>query len=180
MGLRAVASVVALTAALVGCAREPQAPSTLPSLTAAPSPTPSATPTPSAISAATPEGAVEFARYFYGQVELAYARKDPELVSRLSADGCSACERFVASISRLRDRNERTEGLIYDISFAQAPATDGTKARVDVIYSGPEVIRYDSHGQVVNREPAAVNAEEQVNLVRSPAGGWLVAEILRT
>ncbi len=179
MGLRAVTVVAVCAALAAGCSSDPQLPSTLPALTGDPSAVPTVSPLPSAISAPTPEGATEFARYFYAQVEQAYTRRDPALISRLSAPGCKACERFVTSVTRLRDRDERTEGLVYNISFAQAPATDGKEARVDVIYSGPEVVRYDSQGQVVNREPAAVNTEEQVNLIRSPSGGWLVAEILR-
>lgn len=181
MRVRSVAAALLLGLALTACSDDAGEPSVLPSLDASPTSTTSAPePTPTGINAATPEGAAEFARYFYSQVELAYKQRDPEIVSRLSAPGCVACERFVASIARLRDNNERSEGLVYGILFAQAPGNDGTEARVDVIYSGPEVVRYDAQGQEINREAAAVNAEEQVNLVRSEAGTWLVAEILST
>lgn len=169
-----------LLAVLAGCAGDGERPPALPPLTATPSPSPSVEAAPTGIAAPTPEGAAEFVRYFYAQVELGYQRKDPNLVARLSAPGCSACARFVSSITRLRANNERVEGLVYDITFAAAPATDGLVARVDIIYNGPEVVRYDATGQVVNREPAAAGAEEQVDLVEAPAGGWLVAEILRT
>jgi hypothetical protein len=182
MRVRSLAAGLVLVLGLVACSDDPGEPSALPTLGSSPSasasPEPEATPT--GMNAPTPEGAAEFARHFYSQVELAYQRKDPNLIQRLSAPGCVACERFVASVSRLRDNDERVEGLLYEISFAQAPATHGKEARVDVIYDGPEVVRYDSEGRVVNREPGAVKAEEQVNLVRSPSGGWLVAEILST
>ena len=164
----------------MGCAGDLERAPTLPPLTVTPSASPSAQPTPTGIDAPTPEGATAFARYFYGQVELAYQRRDPDLVRRLSAPGCETCELFVASITRLRDADERTVGLVYDITVATAPGTDGVSARVDIIYSGPEVVRFDGRNQVVNREPPAVSVKEQVDLVQAPSGGWLVAEILRT
>lgn len=175
-----VAAGVVMFAAVSGCSGDVEKPSTLPPLTSLPSSSPDRQPAPAGVNAPTPQGATEFVRYFYAQVELAYQRKDPALVEVLSADGCLACQRFVASITRLRDEDQRTEGLLYDITSAAAPATDGTSARVDVIYNGPEVVRYGAGNQVVNREPPAVNVEEQVNLAQAPSGGWLVAEILRT
>jgi predicted lipid-binding transport protein (Tim44 family) len=177
MGLRAVASVVSVTAALVGCASEPQAPSTLPSLTAAPSPTPSATPTPSAISAGTPEGAAEFARYWYQQVELAYAKKDPEILEGLSAPTCKACQAFRESVAQLQREGGRVEGLRFELRAAETRPFTGDTAVVDVVYDAPETVSYDANGAVDLREPAIKFAEESVRLVRSTTGSWLVADI---
>lgn len=109
---------------------------------------------------------------------MAYQLRDPAMIAALSAPGCSACERFIASVSRLRERNERTVGLVYRIVDAVASPMDADTARVDVIYDGPEVVRYDSSGNVVNREAAAVKAAEQVNLVRAP-DGWRVQGVLK-
>lgn len=170
-----------LAAALVTSAcsdDEPAAGPTLPPITE----TPSASPTPEAIpteaTVATPEGAAEFARYFYAQVERAYAEKEPRYIQELSAPGCSACERFVASVTQLRDEDQRSEGLLYEIVSAEAPALSGETARVDVVYNGPEVIRYDAQDNVINREPAADLVNEQVELVQE-GGAWLVTEVLR-
>jgi hypothetical protein len=139
---------------------------------------PSPDPTPTGINAPTPEGAGAFARYFYAQVELAYERKDPELVSRLSAPGCETCDAFVETLVDVRQMGHRYEGVEYEIRFAEAPGFEGDEARVTVIYDGPAVVRYDAGGAVIDTEPAVESFEEEVSLVRS-GDSWLVQEVAR-
>lgn len=181
MRARLVPALAALAVLAAGCSGggDGEASPTLPPITEAPSESPSAAAVPSEATAATPEGAAAFVRFFYAQVEKAYRSKDPELVSALALPGCSACERFETSISSLRDEGQRTEGLIYDIVTSVAPPIDGDAARVDVVYNGPEVVRYDAAGNVVNREPAAEFVNEQVDL-RMVDGSWRVVEVTRT
>lgn len=169
-----------LAAALVTSAcsdDEPAAGPTLPPITEVPSASSTADAVPSEATAATPQGAAEFARHFYAQVERAYVEKEPRYIRELSAPGCSACERFVASVTQLRDENQRSEGATYEIVAAEAPAVEGESARVDVVYNGPEAVVYDVDNNVVLREPAVTLANEQLNLVRV-AGEWRVQEVI--
>lgn len=179
MWLRAVACVVALTAALAACASEPRVPSTLPSLSAAPSssPSPSPSPTPSAISAATPEGASAFARHWYAEVQAAFATRDPERLRALSAPGCRACDQFVRSVTRLRDENERVDDYRIEVIAAEAPAlADQSTVEVTVVYNTNGATRYDAGGNVIRRDPAREFVEQILVLTRAGAS-WKVAEV---
>lgn len=170
-----------LSVALLGCSDPQEGLSRLPPLSPRPSPSPtpspSASPTvsavPTAAQAATPEGAAAFARFWYAEIERAFVERDPEIVRRLSAPGCAACSRFVASLTNLRDNNERTEGVVYMIVAAEAQAISGNTTRVAVVYNGPPTVRYDASGQVIRREPAATMVAEELGLIRS-GESWLV------
>lgn len=180
MGVRTVSAVLLLALSVSACSDDPGEPSALPTLD--PSPTASASvepePAPTGIDAPTPEGAAEFARFFYSQVELAYSQKDPTLVERLSAPGCTTCQAFIDTLVDIRDSGDRYEGVQYEITFAEAPALEGDEARVTIIYNGPEVVRYDPTGRVLATEPAVQGFEEELGLVRS-GDSWLVAELTR-
>jgi predicted lipid-binding transport protein (Tim44 family) len=177
MNRRLGGAAVLCAVLLAGCSSEREQPRTLPPVSAAPSPSASeAAPVPSAAQAETPEGASAFARFFYAEVQRAFAAKDPEIVRRLSAPGCKACDRFITSLTNLRDEGGRVTDVLYDIKAAEAPATDGQTARVTVIYDSPAIQGFDAQGNVVREEPAVTGFEEQLDLVRG-AGGWLVQEV---
>jgi hypothetical protein len=178
--MRAVAGVVVLAAlALAGCTTSSAEPPSLPSLSPAASPSAAPSPTPTGKDAPTPEGAAAFARFFYSQIEQAFAQKDPTLVARLSQPDCKSCQQFVASLTRLRDKNERVEGFHIQIGTAVAPAvSDPSVARVDVIWGYGGARRYDSSGKLIREEKPARGIEDQVDLVRR-GGAWRVAEITR-
>lgn len=178
MGLRTVAGVLALTAALAGCSGDPQAPSTLPSLSSAPSAaSPSASPSPSGINAPTPEGASAFARYWYAEIQAAFANRDPDRLRVLSAPGCVACDQYVRSVTRLRDENERVDNYRIEIVAAEAPAlADASTAEVTVVYNTDGATRYDSQGNVVREDPARQLVEQTLILSRS-GSSWKVAEV---
>jgi hypothetical protein len=171
----AALTVTAGVAACGGAAGEPQA---LPSLSPAASASPSPSPVPSGIQAPTAQGAADFVRFFYGQIERGFATKNPQLVAEHSEPGCSSCANYVRSMTKLRDNNERVAGFKIIINNAVAPGDTGNDARVDISWNTPATTRYDAAGNVIRREPAASGIEEQVNLVRS-AGEWRVKEIQR-
>jgi hypothetical protein len=176
MGLRAVA-VVALTAALAGCSSDPAPPSTLPTLSANPSAAPTVSPLPSAVSAPTPEGAGAFARFWYSEIEAAFATKDPERVRALSAPGCAACDQFIRSVTRLRDRNERVDNYRIEVIAAETPAlTDASRAEVTVVYNTDGATRYDAEGAVIRQDPARDLVEQTLVLTRS-GSTWRVVEV---
>lgn len=167
---------VSLALALTGCSSSGAEPRTLPTLASgSPSLLPVKSTASPAVASHTPEGAVAFARYWYGQVELAYGRRDPSLVVRLSAPGCVTCDRYVKSITRARANDERVEGLSFRITFAEAPALSGNSARVDVIYDAPATHRYDSAGHEIHSQPSVKGFKEQLELILVN-GSWLVAQ----
>ena len=101
---------------------------------------------------------------------------DPAIIERLSAPGCETCELFVNSLTTLRDNNESATAVRYDIKAAESPAITGEEAIVTVVYDGPAVQRFDASGAVIREEPAVVDAQEQMILIRG-TDSWLVSEI---
>lgn len=171
-----IAGILA-AAVLTGCGSEPEQPQTLPPVSAAPSPSASAAAqVPPSAQAETPEGAAAFARFFYSEVGRAFAAKDPEIIRRLSAPGCRACDMFVESLTKLRDNNERASDIDFDIVFAEAPAPDGDQVRVDVIYNTDDLQRFDADGKLIYEEKAVQGAQVQMTLVRG-GDAWLVQEV---
>lgn len=174
MRARWVPLAVSLSVLVVACASPSSKAHVLPTLTEVPIRTTiAATPSAVAASPATPESAAAFARYWYQQIERAYVLRDPSLIERLSAPGCSACARYVGSITTAHDKNERVVGVTFDITFAEAPAISGKTARVDVIYNAPATHRYDSTEKQIHSEPAVHGFQEELTLVRVGTA-WLV------
>lgn len=125
---------------------------------------------------ATPQAAAAFARFFYAQITRAYETNDPSLIQRLSASGCKACQRYVASVRQARDQHERVTGVEYKIRFAEAPALQGSAARVDVIYDAPATRRYADSGQLLETEPAVTGYKTELMLVRTGSSWQVVSE----
>ncbi|MDT7573608.1 MAG: hypothetical protein QOE05_3782 [Actinomycetota bacterium] len=179
--MRALALTLAASAALVaacgGSSGEPQtAPPVSTSPASASSPSPAAAEVPEAAKAATSTGAEAFARFFYGQVERAFATKDPGLISAISEPGCSSCDNFVRSITKLRDNNERVDDLAFNVVLAVAPAVSGDTARVDITWSSSTVaIRYDAAGKEIYRDGPYKRVDDEMKLVRR-GDAWRVLE----
>lgn len=180
--MRALALTLAAVAAVSACGGSSSGqPKTLAPVTTSPiaAATPSAAAAadvPAAAKAPTSAGAEAFAKFFYVQTSRAFGAKDPDLVRAISAPGCKGCERYIASITRLRDKHERMENYDVTIMFAIAPAVTGETTRVDVSWSSGEVVRYDAQNKVIHREGPFRRVDDQVNLVRS-GETWLVQEI---
>ena len=129
--------------------------------------------------APTAQGASEFVRFFYSQIETAFQERDPSLLSTLSAPTCESCQQYVSSLTKLRDNNERVDGFRVSVLSVVSPALDApTTARVDVIWSYEGAKRFDATGRQIREEPATRGIEELVDLTRT-GGVWRVAEIER-
>lgn len=164
---------------VTGCSGGSDKTVTLPTLTpseTAASASPSAVP--SAAIAATPQGAAAFARYFYQQIEQAFAKQDPSLIAALSDASCQTCNNYIRSVTTLRDERQRIEGkLVFTILLAEAPATDGKTARVDVIWSTPANKRYDSAGRLIHSQEPLSRVEETLELRRA-GHSWMVQQVV--
>jgi hypothetical protein len=180
--MRALVLTLAATAAVVSaCGGSSGEPQTAPPVSTSPasvsSPTPAAGDVPAAAKAATSAGAEAFAKFFYVQVKRAFEEKNPDLVKSLSAPGCASCDRFIGSITKLRDNNERVENFNMNVTLAVAPAVTGNTARVDISWTSPlEMVRYDASGKVLTREGPFKRADDQMNLVRD-GDGWRVGQL---
>lgn len=169
MRARLLTPLLIVAALAAGCGEDEEQPRALPSVAAssktAPSPTPA--PVPTEAQAETPQGAAQFARFFYAEVQRAYELEDPEIVETLSSSECQACRRFIASLTAIRDEGETVTPVRYDIVAAEAPALTGPEVRVDVIYDSPKIIRKEADGAMISTEPGVKNYQEQLLLVRS-------------
>jgi hypothetical protein len=180
--MRALVLTLAAAAALSSCGGSSDAkPQTLPAVSSSPSsvatPNAAARDVPADAKAATSAGAEAFAKYFYAQITTAFATKDPDLIRAISAPGCTSCDNFIRSVTKLRDNNERVENFTVDVIQAVAPAvTDGT-ARVDVSWMTPDVaIRYDAAGKEIFRDGPYKRVDDEFKLTRQ-GDGWLVSAV---
>jgi hypothetical protein len=175
--MRALALALVVAAAVAGCGGSSgETPRALPSVSSSPSAV--ASPTPTGKDAPTPEGAAEFAKYVYAQIEQAFATNNPELIKAVSLPECTSCTHLYDSAKRTADAHGRVLGYRISVVAAVAPATTGDTARVDVIRNSTANVEYDGSGKVVSREPALKGIEDQMNL-RWVGGAWRVSEIVR-
>ena len=177
MTLRAGALGLVLVCALTGCSGDSGGePQSLPPVT--PGPTtlaPSPTTSPSAYPQ-TPQGAADFARFVYAEIDRAYQTRDPEVIRPLFADACAACKNFVTSLERIRERGLTVDGRAARVVSAESPGSELPQVvTVQLDYGG---IRFlDPLGQVVAEEPAG-EFQDEMTLERAEAS-WLVTSINR-
>lgn len=167
-----------LAASLVACSDDSE-PRTLPPVPSASSPTASV-PMPSEAAAATPEGAAAFARYFFDVVvDEAYAALDAARVEALSTDACDSCKNIVDDVQRLRSAGLSVAGERFKIAFAEAPPPDvDGSVVVDFRFTSDPYVERGADGGVIRQEPAQVDQDAQVKLVRR-GSAWAV-EAIRT
>ena len=179
MRVRLLTPLLLVAALAAGCGEDQEQPQALPSVavtTATTAPSPTSAPVPTEAQAETPQGAAAFARHWYDQIGVAFETRNPAVLKVLSAPDCMACETYIASVTSLRDENERVDFNI-EIIAANAPARDGSgRTIVTVIYNSDGSIRYSSTGEIVAREPARLNAEQTLTLVRAGTT-WQVQEV---
>jgi len=177
--VRARVLTLAAVAALSACGGSSGQPKTLPPVTTRPSASvaaPSAAAT--GINAPTPQGATEFAKFFYGQVERAFATRDASLIASISEANCKSCNNLISSIKAAIEKHARIEGFHVTVTTAVAPVTAGTTARVDIVRNSDGVTFLDPDGQVLAHEAPLHGIEERMDLVRGHTG-WRVAQITR-
>jgi len=172
MGVRRKAALLVLLTAACG---QPVAPQSLPRLAGTTS-APTAVTAASGAAVAGPQSAIAFTRFFFAEITAAFAERDPARVAALSQPGCKTCRLYLASLTQLRDKHQRATPVTFDIRFAEAPATDGGTARVDVQLDVPASTWFDAQGRVVYSERASVGVLQTVELARAD-GSWKVAEI---
>jgi hypothetical protein len=185
MRARLVPFLLAMTVLASGCAGGGE-----PEVTAAPLPpaSPSASPTatvaateagevPAEAAAATPEGAAAFIRFFFGQLEVAYAQADPDLVATLSTTGCVTCDNYISSLQALREDAGSVSDYSIHVDSVEPSSVDeeGMLTAVVVLDVG-KYVRRNADDRVTTREEPARGVVQDVSLVLTD-GNWLVREI---
>jgi hypothetical protein len=178
MRARLAPGLLALSLALSACSGggEEEGSPTLEPLETTASPSATAEAVPSAAAAATPEGAAEFGRFFYKAIEQGFRSRDAATVREISADACDICQRYVASIERLADRDERLEGNDITVRDAASPGGAEGTTTVTVIYDNTASKRFDAQGRVIFEEPARQGVIVELVLIRE-ATSWTVQEV---
>ena len=175
LGLR-IATVAVSAVALTSCSDGSTAPRSLPTLSPLPSGTPTTAPTPTAsTSGLTSASASEFARHWYAEITRAWAERDASILKPLSAPGCTACERYISSITEVKANNERVEGVVFTIRLAEAQKVVNGRTRVAILYDTPVAHKYSASGRVLSTEPAHKAFQEELKLLVS-GSSWLVEE----
>lgn len=172
----ALALVFGMSLAVAGCSAEAEPRSLPPVPSASPSPTPLAVP-PEAM-AETAEGAVAFARHYFGSVvNAAYANLDAAEVRRLSQPECNSCANIVADVERLRNSGLFVAGQRFKVVYAEAaPAAGDGTVIVDFRYSSDPYVEQDAQGSAVRQEAAQRDVDAQA-LLAPAEDGWRVLAI---
>ncbi|MSW72333.1 MAG: hypothetical protein F2829_19990 [Actinobacteria bacterium] len=172
MRARGVGLLLAATLAVAGCSDESTGGEPLPPV----SPTVSSAPPASAFPE-TPQGASDFARYVFEQLDQAYATEDPERVRPLfAAQGCSSCDRFLRTLEALQSGEVQLQGGGFDVVGAESPGGEEGRVVVMRVNFAPSTF-VDAAGEVVAQEPGTPGQSLEMQLETS-ADGFIVADIL--
>jgi hypothetical protein len=164
--------IVAALALASACSGGSDTPRALPSLTSSATPSATAVAVPSAAKAATPQGLDQFVRFYFGEVNRAFATGDPSLIRALRSPACESCENYAKSLS---DGNHIAGDTFTQIDVA-APPLQPSETIVEVTGRVPARDVVDATGRVVKHLPATGPFHLQVNVLRQ-AGSWLVRGI---
>ena len=152
----------------------PSSSPTSPSTATATSPSGTATVTlPAAARVHTKEGAIAFARFYYGVLSDSQYRADSSQLRQLSAEGCVACQAFVQKADDMRRRGHHLDSrsLIIDEAFV-TPTTIRNGFVVDVLAD-------DRPSRVLTQDGSVVSESQGAKLTFRThvvwiSGGWKV------
>lgn len=167
----------ALTACGGGSAKQGAA--TLPPVTATATASASATATsggvPASATPATTEGAAAFVRYFFAQLEQAYAERNPALIEAVSTADCKTCTNLEGAVSRLRDRNGTVSDYTFNVTDVEVPGVTPDQDTVQALatLSTSQYVEKDSAGAETKRLAGEDNTLNNLTLKRV-AGAWRV------
>lgn len=163
----ALCAVVSLAA----CGDDP-VPRTLPPVPSA-SPLPAVVPMPSEAAAETPQGAAAFARYWFDLVNRAFAHGDSAELRLYSHPGCDGCNNLINAAEEETSPQERIEGGVFSVVFAEAPPVEAGDVMVDLRYALSELRVRATDGRVLRTTPGNPGIDAQLRLVRE-GSGWIV------
>lgn len=121
-------------------------------------------------------GAAAFARFYYEQVDRAFAGADSTLLQGLSNQQCGTCKAFEQSARKLAADGERIKGTSVRVIFSEAPEEQGGQIGVSLTLDAPARVVTNASGQVTQRLAATPRYNVTLTLVWSP-NGWAVLKV---
>lgn len=173
--LRAPATLI-LALLLASACTGSSKPQTLPTLTATPTSSYSTAPVPSAAAAKTPQGAESFIRFFYEQLNLAFAASNPEAIRAYSNGECEVCARYEAALAASKKSGEYIRGASFDVRDIAVPPLQALGAIAEVTGRTPARAVVDAQGAVLRALKEEGSFHVQV-AVKWLDGRWLVSGI---
>ncbi|MGZ6793284.1 MAG: DUF6318 family protein [Mycobacteriales bacterium] len=131
---------------------------------------------PPAALAQTQQGADAFVRYFFQQMNVAFSRSDPNLISSLQNGHCVTCDNYEKALASARDGGRYIRGDSFTVADVAAAPPQGDAAQVEVFGSVPARAQVDGSGRVVEALKAVARFHLIVTVQRG-AAGWLVSDI---
>ena len=179
MRARVLVGVLLLSVGLTACSDDDPPASTLPSLSATPSESAAPGDVPAEAQEATPEGAAEFVRFFYEQLEQAYRDRDAAALRQLASAECVTCQRLADAVDRLVAEDARVANYDIEVVDVTTPggAADAREVQVLAILNVSEFVRTDAEGRELSRVPARERAPQDLVLVRE-GDAWLVNAVM--
>lgn len=109
---------------------------------------------------ATSQGARDFTRYLYAEINRAYAAKDPEIVRPLFAPGCETCDRYTHTLEGLRSGNVTASTSDQVVISAETPGAGvGPQVHVMVTVRSPGAVFTDRDGTQTKEDPSVDNID---------------------
>jgi hypothetical protein len=127
---------------------------------------------PQAARAHSPAGAEAFVRYFYSQLNIAWRKPEPGLISSLSAPTCKTCAAIDGSAVDLASKHQHYQGD----AFVIASVASIGESEVLVVGEQPKGAVVDSSGSVVKSKTKAQKSKFAASLEWS-SSGWRIKEI---
>jgi hypothetical protein len=177
MKCSAVLFSVALVVALAtGCSGGSGAqPSTLPTLTG-PAPTASPAAVPEAAKAKTPQGADAFVRFFFSQLNVAFASSDSASMLAYANSECLTCGNYATGLDAAKKADHFFDGDSFEVQEVAARPLESLGTLVEVYGTLPARTQVNAAGAVLKKLPAEGRFHFTVAVKRQEAG-WLVSGI---
>ena len=165
-------ATLVLGCALSGCSGSEEAPPLPPVPSASASPVAAPSPPAEAL-AETSEGAEQFARYFFDNVNLGFRTGSSSAVRDLSAPGCEGCESLIRLIDELHAKEHKRAGGDYELQTVTAPPVERGDVVLLVTYDRSASRVVDNMGKVFATAAPVPLTTAQMRLIRS-GGTWHV------
>jgi hypothetical protein len=168
-----IALVVALVSGCTGGSGEK--PTVLPTVSTLPPPA-SPAPVPEPAKAKTPQGADAFVRFFFAQMNLAFASGEGGLIMAFSNEQCVACRGYEDAVATERQAGRHLLDDTFNVKEVAARPLEPLGTLVDVFGDLPARRQVDAAGRPVRTIVSGGAFHFQVG-VKLTATGWVVSGI---
>jgi hypothetical protein len=134
-------------------------------------------PIPSAARVHNAFGAAAFVRFYYSQLNRAWALPDPHQLDGLNDAACKTCANYVAAAERFVLDQQRVRGISVRVVSAEAPPEQNGLVAVDVFFDEPARAIVTTDGDLVRRLPASTRLHWTVYVKPTPFGWRLRAAL---